>query len=274
MKDGRTRRWGCLPLCLAALPVLAGCEAQEQAATEETEEQEPTHQAAEVSWSYGGDTGPAHWGTLAQAFVACETSREQSPVDLTAVRTSDIPDLVFQYEPTPLGVVHTGHTIKVQVGEGSTMAVGEERYTLLQFHLHSPSEHTSEGRSFPVSLHLLHADRTGNLAAVAVLIEEGAANESYAPLLENLPMQAGEQRTTETTINAADLLPTSLQYVRYDGSLTTPPCTEGVRWHVLMEPVTLSAAQIEAIAALIPNTNRPVQALNERELVLDASPGG
>ena len=273
MKDRRIRRWGFLPLYLVAILVLVGCEAREQAAAPETEEPEPAPQAAETSWSYEGDTGPAQWGTLAEAFATCETGQEQSPVDLTAMRSDDLPDLVFQYQPTPFGVTHKGYTVQVDFGEGSTVAVGEEQYTLLQFHLHTPSEHTVEGRSFLAELHLVHADSAGNLAVVGVLLEAGAANEAYAPLVENLPTQAGEQRTAGTTINAADLLPTSLQYVRYDGSLTTPPCTEGVTWHVLTEPVTLSAEQIEMMTALIPNTNRPVQPLNERALVMDASPG-
>ena len=187
--------------------------------------------------------------------------------------TSDLPDLVFQYQPMPLSVTHKGYTVQVDFAEGSTVEVGGEHFTLLQFHLHTPSEHTMDGRSIPAELHLVHADSVGNLAVVGVLLEEGDTNEAYTPLVENLPAQAGEQRTAEAMFNAADLLPANLQYVRYDGSLTTPPCTEGVKWHVLTEPVTLSATQIEAITALIPNTNRPVQPLNERELVMNAPPG-
>ena len=273
MKNRRIMRWGFLPLYLGALLVLMGCEAQEQTAVPETEEQETTQETVTPSWSYEGDTGPANWGTLTEAFATCETGQEQSPVDLTALSTSDLPDLTFQYGPAPLSVTNKGYTVQVDFEAGSTLTVGEDQYTLLQFHLHTPSEHTMEGRSFPADMHLVHADSAGNLAVVGVFFEEGAANEAYTPFLENLPAQTGEKITTEMMINAADLLPTDLTYVRYDGSLTTPPCTEGVRWHVLTEPVALSAAQIEALTALIPNTNRPVQALNERELVMDAPAG-
>ncbi len=142
----------------------------------------------------------------------------------------------------------------------------------MQFHFHSPSEHAVEGELYPAEMHLVHADADGNLAVVGVFISEGAENTAFTPVWDNLPAEETEATPTGATINAADLLPDEQLFFRYSGSLTTPPCSEGVLWSVMSDPVEMSAEQIEMYTAIFSGNNRPLQVLNDRELQLDESP--
>ena len=222
-----------------------------------------------VRWGYEGAGGPRNWGSLDRAYAACSDGWEQSPIDLGSAKAGRLPGIVFDYAPSPMTVSNNGHAIQVDYAPGSGIVHGGVRYELLQFHFHHGSEHTVAGVRFPLELHLVHRSSGGELAVVGVLFKEGAASEALEPLWSRLPAEAGATAAVPGPMNAAALLPERRSTWRYVGSLTTPPCTEGVSWIVMTEPMTLSAAQIEAFAAIFPNNYRPVQPLNGRVLWRD-----
>jgi len=176
------------------------------------------------------------------------------------------PALEFSSNEVPLDVVNNGHTIKFNCIEGGTLTVNDEKFTLLQFHYHAPSEHTLNGKNKPVEIHFVHADEDGNLAVVGVMLESGSkANETYEHICNRLPAYPGDQITnTQITFSPYDLLPENKSYFNYSGSLTTPPCSEGVRWFVLTDPISLSSAQVKEFTDRYTGNNRPVQPLNAR----------
>jgi carbonic anhydrase len=224
--------------------------------------------AADCSWSYGGATGPEHWWEIcAPANFICAAGTRQSPIDLPAAPQGDLPKLSFHYQPTPLEVENNGHTIEVKVQPGSYLRIGQERFNLVQFHFHTPSEHKLQGQEFPMELHFVHRNALGEIAVVGVFLREGAANAFLQQIWDNIP--GGSEAAAEGTIQPEDLLPADRDYYRYAGSLTTPPCTEGVRWHVLHEPVDVSAAQIEELRAIFPLNARPIQPLKDRPVLTE-----
>ena len=225
---------------------------------------------AQPHWGYEGEHGPEHWGSLDPGFAVCSNGREQSPIDLTGAEPGALSEIVFEYAPSPISILNNGHTIQVDYQVGSGLVLDGARYGLVQFHFHHRSEHTVDGADFPLEMHLVHADADGALAVVGVLVEEGGANEALAPVFRQMPGEAGPAAMVEGTVDAAALLPGRRTTWRYAGSLTTPPCSEGVSWLVMTEPVTASRGQIEAFKALFPVNNRPVQPLNGRRLVTDA----
>lgn len=216
-------------------------------------------------WSYSGHSGPEHWAELNQSFSACGNGVNQSPVNLTNMVKSKLSPISIDFQKTPDKVLNNGHTIKVEYQNGSTLTVDDHTYTLKQFHFHTPSENEINGKSFPLEAHLVHADAHGNLAVIAVLYKSGAANETIASVWKNMPMTAGTEKETGETVNAAGLLPANHDYYRFNGSLTTPPCSEGVLWIVMKNHPTVSTAQVAKLnKALGFNNNRPVQPLNAR----------
>ncbi len=217
-------------------------------------------------WGYDADNGPALWASLDPGFAACALGAEQSPVDLTGGRGADLPPLEFAYRRTRIVLENTGHTVQANPDPGSFVALDGIRYELRQFHFHHPSEHLFDGARLALELHLVHASGDGALAVVGVLFAEGAAHGTLAPLWAHLPAEPGAVRPVPGELDLATLLPARLTAWRYRGSLTTPPCTEGVAWAVLAQPLAISAAQIAAFAALYPNNRRPVQPLGERVL--------
>ncbi len=225
----------------------------------------------EVKWGYEADNGPAVWAQLSEDYRLCAEGRRQSPIDLADASPKRSPGVTFNYISSPLTVVNNGHTVQVNYSEGSSMEVEGARYELLQFHFHSPSEHTLSGESLEMEMHLVHQNAdSGELAVVGALVRRGSENAALAPVWENIPAEAGEPRRVDgASINAEDLLPSERLFYRYDGSLTTPPCSEGVKWFVLTTPIEMSAAQIETFRSVINGNNRPVQPLNERELCVD-----
>ena len=228
----------------------------------------------EVHWGYEGEVGPENWGSLNEEWELCDTGLEQSPIDVVPEELGfeELPEITFDYQDVDLNVVNNGHTIQVIFPEGSAIEVNDTIYNLLQFHLHSPSEHTAVGQAYPLELHLVHSDEDGNLAVIGVLIEEGDENPAFADLWANLPAESGEPTMIEgVTLNADDLLPDDRGYGTYMGSLTTPPCTEGVTWLVLGATISLSAEQIEAFQAIYNGNARPTQPINDSQLVVDAS---
>ncbi len=234
------------------------------AATETTEAAAPE----DVEFTYEGDTGPEHWGELSEEFATCAEGVEQSPVDLTDAAETALTDIAFDYSESPLNIFNNGHTIEVEYEEGSTIDLDGETYNVVQFHFHAASEHTVDGEQFPLELHIVHATEDEQLAVVGVLIDVGAENEALAPVFDNIPTEVSEEPTTidGESVNLAEVLPDTQTYYQYPGSLTTPPCTEGVSWQVLDTPIEISQEQLDAFTAVVDGNFRPVQPLNDREL--------
>ncbi len=218
-------------------------------------------------WSYSGANGPAHWGAEDPAFAACSSGSRQSPIDIETAATADLPPIEFSYAAFPLTVTDTHHTFQVNVPRGSGgITVGTDHYELVQFHFHHPSEEVIHGRRYAMVAHLVHKNDKGEIAVVAVLIREGAANAFLTPIFENFPAQGTESRVAGTKIDSLQLLPAKHGYYSFEGSLTTPPCSEHVRWYVLKQPVQASAHQVAQFAARYPHNARPIQPLNARKV--------
>jgi carbonic anhydrase len=229
----------------------------------------PAFAAEDCSWSYDGATSPEHWAEIcAPRNATCAAGTRQSPIDLPAAPVGDLPHLSFHYQLTPLKVKNNGHTIEVEVEPGSYVRIGTERFNLAQFHFHTPSEHQLQGQSFPMELHFVHKNALGEIAVVGVFLQEGAANPLLQEIWDHIPgVEHVVSESEEASIQPEDLLPADKAYYRYAGSLTTPPCTEGVRWHVMHEPIEVSAAQIEEFRSIFPLNARPLQLLNERPVL-------
>jgi carbonic anhydrase len=218
-------------------------------------------------WGYSGEDGPDHWGELKGAAL-CSAGRNQSPVDIRDMVSAKLAPLSFKYGSFASEVFNNGHTIQVAYAPGSQIAVNGHGYELKQFHFHAPSENLLGGKQFPLEAHFVHADADGNLAVIGVFFEEGTANAGLDKFWSDLPSHAGDKHPVAGKVSAADLMPATRDYFRFSGSLTTPPCSEGVNWLVLKHPVTASAKQIEQFRTALGHTNaRPVQPLNARLIV-------
>ena len=219
-------------------------------------------------WGYEGGSGPDHWAELDPGFAVCRTGRHQSPIDLAEFVDAQMPPLGFRYMPGGRDEVNNGHTIQIDYEAGSSLILDGRRYELKQFHFHTPSENHIAGKEFPMEVHLVHADRSGRLAVVAVMMQAGAENPTLAAAWPSMPERANSRVHLAERISASGLLPTDHDYYRFTGSLTTPPCTEGVAWVVMKHPVTASAEQIRRFAEVMhhPN-NRPIQPVNARAVL-------
>ncbi|HEY6291205.1 MAG TPA: carbonic anhydrase family protein [Terriglobia bacterium] len=221
-------------------------------------------------WSYEGATGPQQWGDLDPEYAACKAGKEQSPIDIRHAEKAELPALRFEYQSAPLKyLINNGYTIRVNYhdapGSGSFLMVGGKRYQLMQFHFHRPSEESIHGKPYDMVLHLMHQAGDGKVAGVAVLLKAGSANATIQQIWEHMPETQGrEEEIAGVEVNPAGLLPLDAAYYTYMGSLTAPPCSEGVTWFVLKTPVDISAEQINAFARLYPHDVRPVQPLNGR----------
>lgn len=229
---------------------------------------------ASPDFSYGGSTNPTRWHELDPSWAICESGNQQSPIDLKSSLLGSIlspaANIQFNYQSVinPL-VQNNGHTIQVNYPfpSNSTMTVDGQQYQLVQFHLHTPSEHHLEGTAAALELHLVHQNQQGQLAVVGVFLEEGASNSNLQTVLDNMPPQEGTNMANGT-INASNFLPADKDYYTYAGSLTTPPCSQGVKWIVLKNPITVSQAQIDAFTNLYQVNARPIQDLNLRGVQL------
>lgn len=219
------------------------------------------------SWSYSGDTGPENWAKLSPKFADC-AGRNQSPIDLKGFVEAKLPPIKINFQPGQQ-VINNGHTIKVNyAGGGGSIVVDGKTFRLLQFHFHAPSENHIDGKSFAMEAHLVHASDDGELAVIAVMFDKGEENFELGKIWNFMPRKIGEKAPLARAAKAYNLLPEQRNYYRFNGSLTTPPCTEGVRWLVMKMPVTASAAQIETFEKVMhhPN-NRPIQPLNARTVL-------
>ena len=216
-------------------------------------------------WSYNGEEGPSHWGDLSPDYAVCKTGHHQSPIDIRDAKKADLPAIQFDYKESPLHIIDNGHTIMINYGAGSSIRVGDKQYTLKQFHFHRPSEEKIDGKSHDMVVHLVHADQDGNLAVVAVLLDQGEDNLLVRELWNDLPKEKEKEELLDTIrINAADLLPSDRGYYTFAGSLTTPPCSENVTWFVLKHPVTVTSGEIERFSNLYRHDARPTQPLYGR----------
>lgn len=224
-----------------------------------------------LTWSYDGNSGPEHWGALEADFALCDRGQQQSPIALQGAIAQDIPNLVFHYSPSPVNLLNNGRTLQVTYDPGSYIELEGDRFDLLQFHFHHPSEHRLEGQDYPMELHLVHRNATGDLAVIGILIEAGPENLALAGVWGNLMPVYTPLTATTASIDASQLLPPVATSYRYGGSLTTPPCSESVQWIIMDHPIQLSKQQIAAFETLVPVNNRPRQAKNNRSLQLDSS---
>ena len=217
-------------------------------------------------WTYSGKTGPTHWAQMENENATCGIGKTQSPIDIRTkkAKPADLPAIAFDYKPGPLRVIDNGHTVQVNYPAGSSITVDGARYDLVQFHFHKPSEEKIDGKAHAMVAHLVHKGSDGALAVVAVLLDKGADNPTLHAIWSNLPKQKEKEVAAPATIDAAALLPADKGYYTFQGSLTTPPCSEGVRWFVLKTPMTLAANELTAFAKLYPMNARPTQPLNGR----------
>jgi carbonic anhydrase len=218
----------------------------------------------EVHWAYSGDTGPDSWGRLKPEFQQCAVGKRQSPIDIREGIAVQLDPIRFDYKTTPFRVIDNGHTVQVNLPPGNSITVQGRRYELLQFHFHRPSEERVNGRQYDMVAHLVHKDLDGKLAVVAVLLEQGKANPLVQMVWNNLPLEKEIEQPGLTPMDLTMLLPTQRQYYTYMGSLTTPPCTEGVLWMVMKQPTMVSPEQVGIFGRLYQNNARPVQATSGR----------
>ena len=219
-------------------------------------------------WGYSGSEGPEHWGALDPEYELCSKGKNQSPVNLKGMIESDLPPITINYKSGGNEIVNNGHTIQVNYSPGSTIKVNGHGFELKQFHFHSPSENTLEGQSYPMEAHFVHADKDGNLAVIAVMFKAGDKNAELEKAWAHMPEKADEKGELPLSVDANILLPHDQDYYRFNGSLTTPPCSEGVWWLVMKYFQTASKEQIAKFANTMhhPN-NRPLQPLNARAIL-------
>ncbi|WP_026224804.1 carbonic anhydrase [Methyloversatilis thermotolerans] len=222
------------------------------------------HAHGDIHWSYEGEFGPQNWGKLKPEWAQCGAGRMQSPIDIREGIRVDLPPIQFDYKPTYFTVIDNGHTVQVNVGEGSSITLVGKRYELVQFHFHKPSEERVNGKTYDMVAHLVHKDLDGKLAVVAVLLDRGTEHPLFNTLWAYLPLQKNVESRPDVSIDLAKLLPDTRDYYTFMGSLTTPPCSEGVTWLVLKTPLQLSPDQISIFGRLYRNNARPVQAANDR----------
>jgi carbonic anhydrase len=223
-----------------------------------------SHPAHPPHWSYAGEAGPADWSRLQPEFATCATGQRQSPIDIRDGIRVDLEPITFDYRPTGFNVVDNGHTVQANLGAGNAIVVNQRRYELVQFHFHRPSEERINGRQYDMSVHLVHKDLDGRLAVVALLIERGGLHPVVQQVWNSLPLEKNDALAGPAPLNPALLLPEDKRYFTYMGSLTTPPCSEGVLWLVMKQPVSLSDQQLAVFARLYPMNARPLQSSSGR----------
>ncbi|MCB0366430.1 MAG: carbonic anhydrase family protein [Bdellovibrionaceae bacterium] len=227
------------------------------------------HATAHPRWGYEGVLGPQMWGDLAAEYSTCKAGDMQSPIDLKWSKPSQGRPLQFNYKPSRLKIIDNGHTIQINADQGSQLVVNGETFDLIQVHFHAQSEHTLSGKHFPMEMHFVHKSASGKLAVVGRMLKVGdKANPVIEKIWANLPKQKTmEMEAAGHAIDFSAMLPKSLTYYNYAGSLTTPPCTQGVDWNVLNTPLEISKDQLAAFRALYSNNFRPVQSLNGRKAI-------
>ena len=212
-----------------------------------------------TAWSYEGELGPANWSKINDGWAKCGTGNRQSPIDLRDGIKVNLEQIGFDYHPSSFNEVNNGHTIQVEVGGGNFITVGNQTYELQQFHFHRPSEEKINGKGTEMVMHLVHKSAEGKIAIVAVLLERGQPHSLMQTIWDNLPLEKNEVVAPAIVIDPSDALPDRREYFTYMGSLSEPPCTEGVLWMVFKQPRQASPAQMALFSRLYPLNARPVQ---------------
>lgn len=261
---------------------LAACSSEkaevpkEEKAPEKVQEEKQTTEVQPAHWSYEGETGPEYWGDLDPTNAICTNGEEQSPINIETAKTDkdeEVEELKFNYAPTNFSLANNGHTIQGNPAAiDNSIVVDGEEYKLAQFHFHTPSEHEFNGQSFDMELHLVHKSANNELAVIGLMINEGAANSALEQSWKVLPKEVTTKDVKVTEeIDLMGLLPENKQTFRYEGSLTTPPCSEEVEWIVLEQPIEMSKEQIDLFRQIFEDNHRPVQPLNDREVDIEPS---
>ena len=229
----------------------------------------PSSFAAEgAHWGYEGEHGPTHWGDMDAASKVCSVGAQQSPVDIQGGIKSQLPALKIGWTKKPEMIVNNGHTIQVNADPGNTLMVGSNKYELLQYHFHHPSEHLIGGKAYAMEVHFVHKDATGNLAVIGALMSAGKTNAAFSKIIASMPAKEGPAVKMAAAPDPNQMLPAARGYYRYSGSLTTPPCSEVVNWLVLREPIQVARGDIDAFAKLFPMNARPAQKDNRRFILM------
>jgi carbonic anhydrase len=238
-------------LALLALPTLTGSASAEE----------------DVHWTYSGERGPEHWGELSDAFATCKEGKSQSPIDIVDPIDVELDPIAFSYRGSTTAVTNNGHTLQIDVGRDNVMEVGGQSFKLLQFHLHSPSEHRIDGELFALETHFVHQNDRGQLAVVAILFRQGDRSRAMATIGAAAPEKVGTSKPLDTRIANLEIVPENKGYYRYSGSLTTPPCTEGVLWLVLESIGSACREQVANFVRIIGEDARGPQPLHGRRVV-------
>jgi len=251
----------------ATLLTFSGC----SATAKHSDKLKTTSQEHTSHWGYTGHNDPSHWGNISPKYRECSQGKNQSPINITAQDSvhANLKSIGFTYNTNSNSVINNGHTVQVNIDQGSNISIDNKSFELKQFHFHTPSENEIGGKHFPLEAHFVHVDKNGDISVVAVMFKEGATNQALENIWKNLPLKEGEKialSLSSQQINA--ILPADKSYYRFSGSLTTPPCTEGVRWFLLKKPVSISKEQVEKFLNTMnhPN-NRPIQNINAREVL-------
>ena len=223
----------------------------------------------QIPWNYSGEDGPEYWGSIDDTYKLCDEGKNQSPIDITSALDTSLPDIQFNYFPGIEMMTNKHHSILLTDTSSSEIIVNKQAYQLQQLHFHSPSEHTVNGQSFPMEIHFIHKNSESEYAVISILVKQGNPNTSLNTIWqEDLP-NSGTRKKLNQYFNAFDLLPEQYDYYRYNGSLTTPPCSEGISWFVLKTPIQASESQIKQMTKLFPEgNNRPTQMLHARNILM------
>ncbi|WP_457745141.1 carbonic anhydrase [Sulfurimonas sp.] len=223
-------------------------------------------------WGYTGVDDPAHWGDLNPKYAECKLGGSQSPINITkdiTVTTQGLAPIDFHYTTSASEIINNGHSVQVNVKPGSYIKIDGKVFELKQFHFHTPSENHIDGKSFPLEAHFVHQAKDGSLAVVAVMFEDGKENPVINKIWNKMPKKVGEKVKSSLSVAMInELLPKKKTYYRFDGSLTTPPCSEGVRWFVLKNYSTVSKKEVtEFLHKLHHPNNRPIQPIDARKVL-------
>ena len=227
------------------------------------------HSCSPPDWGYGPEDGPDAWARLNDDYALCKVGSRQSPIDLADPMPASVPAVVFDYRPMVLEMANNGRTVEVVAADGNSIEVDGARYVLAQFHFHTPSEHTVADGRFAMEIHFVHRNEAGELAVIGAFVRRGRGHRVLASIGRHLPAAGQTRIFDDVFVDASALLPPSRRSYRYLGSLTTPPCSEGVRWIVLETPIEGSDAELAAFESVLGRNSRPIQPLNGRELLID-----
>ncbi|WP_018149847.1 carbonic anhydrase family protein [Leeia oryzae] len=227
----------------------------------------PADAHAGPHWSYAGESGPEYWAKLNPEWKLCANGRAQSPINLVGSFEHGAPPLQFAYKPGEISMVNNGHTVQANLKDAGGVDLYGKRYNLVQLHFHTPSEELVNGRAADMVVHMVHKSDDGKLLVVGVLLNKGKDNLVLKPVFDNLPKEEGSERPIASgKLDAGKLVAANAPYYHFEGSLTTPPCTEGVQWFVMKDAASVSPKQFAAFTALYPFNARPVQAVNGRKV--------